>query len=163
MYHQIGRLWVSEARYSIEISRVPAGNWVMVEGIDLTITKTATITQLTGCEDVNLSSCVHTVVSCDHAVVSCDHAVVPCDHAVVSCDHTYLYSVCVCAPGAPYYCVILPVPPSLPGPDLSSPQVQHTVSNQDRSGAGEPLRTAQDAGRSEESQQVIPPPRYQGM
>ena len=184
---------------------MPAGNWVMVEGIDLTITKTATITQLTGCEDVNLSSCVHTVVpcdravvSCDHAVVSCDHtmvscdcavvscdravvscdlavvscdravvscdrAVVPCDRAVVSCDHTYLYSVCVRTPGAPYYCVILPVPPSLPGPDLPSPQVQHTVSNQDRSGTGEPLRTAQDAGRSEESQQVIPPPRYQGM
>ena len=61
MYHQIGRLWVSEARYSIEISRVPAGNWVMVEGIDLTITKTATITQLTGCEDVN-PSCVHSGV-----------------------------------------------------------------------------------------------------
>ena len=56
---QIGRLWISEARYSIEISRVPAGNWVMVEGIDLTITKTATITELTGCEDVSMQ--------CDHA------------------------------------------------------------------------------------------------
>ena len=95
MYHQIGRLWVSEARYSIEISRVPAGNWVMVEGIDLTITKTATITQLTGCEDVNLS-CVHTVVSCDHAVVSCDHTVVSCDHTVVSCDLQWCHTVVSC-------------------------------------------------------------------
>lgn len=51
---QVGRLWVSEARYSIEINRVPAGNWVMVEGIDQTITKTATITQLTGCEDAQI-------------------------------------------------------------------------------------------------------------
>ena len=73
MHHQVGRLWVSEARYSIEISRVPAGNWVMVEGIDLTITKTATITQLTGCEDVSLT-CVHTVGSCDHTVGSSDHS-----------------------------------------------------------------------------------------
>ena len=41
---QVGRLWISEARYAIEINRVPAGNWVMVEGIDQTITKTATVT-----------------------------------------------------------------------------------------------------------------------
>ena len=39
-------------RYKIEISRVPAGNWILVEGIDQTITKTATITQLNGCEEV---------------------------------------------------------------------------------------------------------------
>lgn len=49
---QVGRLWVSEARYSIEISRAPAGSWVLVEGIDFTITKTATVTQLSGVEDV---------------------------------------------------------------------------------------------------------------
>ena len=40
------------SRYTIEISRVPAGNWILVEGIDQTITKTATVTQITGCEDV---------------------------------------------------------------------------------------------------------------
>ena len=90
VYHQIGRLWVSEARYSIEISRVPAGNWVMVEGIDLTITKTATITQLTGCEDVNLVLCAlqwcHVIVQWCHVcitVVSCDRAVVSCDSGVM--------------------------------------------------------------------------------
>ena len=49
---QIGRLWVTEARYKIEISRVPAGNLVLIEGVDQTITKTGTLTQLSGCEDV---------------------------------------------------------------------------------------------------------------
>ena len=33
---------------------MPAGNWVLMEGVDETITKTATITQLSGCEDVSL-------------------------------------------------------------------------------------------------------------
>ena len=32
---------------------MPAGNWVLIEGVDRTITKTATITQLSGCEDVS--------------------------------------------------------------------------------------------------------------
>ena len=50
---QIGHLWISEARYRVEVSRVPAGNWVLIEGVDRTITKTATITQLSGCEDVS--------------------------------------------------------------------------------------------------------------
>ena len=44
---------MSEARYTVEINRVPAGNWVLVENIDQTITKTATVTQLAGCEDVS--------------------------------------------------------------------------------------------------------------
>ncbi|XP_067121721.1 116 kDa U5 small nuclear ribonucleoprotein component [Centruroides vittatus] len=38
-----GRLWIYEARYKIEVSRVPAGNWVLIEGIDQPIVKTATI------------------------------------------------------------------------------------------------------------------------
>ena len=40
-------------RYSVEVSRVPAGNFVLIEGIDATITKTATVTQLSGSEDVS--------------------------------------------------------------------------------------------------------------
>lgn len=36
------------------MNRVPAGNWVLIEGVDQTITKTATITQISGCEDVSL-------------------------------------------------------------------------------------------------------------
>ncbi|GFX03760.1 116 kDa U5 small nuclear ribonucleoprotein component [Trichonephila clavipes] len=39
----VGRLWISEARYKIEVNRVPAGNWVLIEGIDQPIVKTATI------------------------------------------------------------------------------------------------------------------------
>ena len=81
---QVGRLWISEARYTllpsfstpslslrytIEISRAPAGNFILIEGtecllscdchvtlfhtgIGATITKTATVTQTTGCEEV---------------------------------------------------------------------------------------------------------------
>ena len=51
-HFQVGRLWISEARYTVELNRVPAGNWILVEGIDQTITKTATVTQMSGCEDV---------------------------------------------------------------------------------------------------------------
>ncbi len=31
-------------RYFIEVDRVPAGNWVLLEGVDSAIVKTATIT-----------------------------------------------------------------------------------------------------------------------
>ncbi|XP_070565157.1 116 kDa U5 small nuclear ribonucleoprotein component-like [Ptychodera flava] len=48
---QVGRLWISEARYKIEVNRVPAGNWVLIEGIDQPITKTATITEPRGNEE----------------------------------------------------------------------------------------------------------------
>jgi U5 small nuclear ribonucleoprotein component len=51
---QVGRLWISEARYTIEISRAPAGNFVLIEGIDTNITKTATVTQLTGNEEAQI-------------------------------------------------------------------------------------------------------------
>jgi len=40
----VQKLYVSEARYKIEVNRVPAGNWVLIEGIDAAIVKTATIT-----------------------------------------------------------------------------------------------------------------------
>lgn len=42
----VGRLWIYEARYKVEVSRVPAGNWVLIEGIDQPIVKTSTITDL---------------------------------------------------------------------------------------------------------------------
>ena len=48
----VGRLWISEARYKVEINRVPAGNWVLIEGIDEPIVKTATITQVKDTEEV---------------------------------------------------------------------------------------------------------------
>ncbi|EFN86176.1 116 kDa U5 small nuclear ribonucleoprotein component [Harpegnathos saltator] len=50
----VGRLWISEARYSIELSRVPAGNWVLIEGIDRPIVKTSTITDLDNSEELHI-------------------------------------------------------------------------------------------------------------
>ena len=50
----VGRLWVSEARYNIELSMVPAGNWVLIEGIDRSIVKTSTITDLVESDDLHI-------------------------------------------------------------------------------------------------------------
>jgi len=49
---RVGRLWIYEARYKIEVNRVPAGNWVLIEGIDQPIVKTSTITDLQGNEEL---------------------------------------------------------------------------------------------------------------
>jgi U5 small nuclear ribonucleoprotein component len=38
--------WIAEARYNIPTSGVPAGNWVLLGGVDNSINKTATIVQL---------------------------------------------------------------------------------------------------------------------
>lgn len=48
----VGRLWISEARYKVEVNRVPAGNWVLIEGVDEPIVKTATITESRGLDEV---------------------------------------------------------------------------------------------------------------
>ncbi|KAF0989657.1 hypothetical protein HZS_2562 [Henneguya salminicola] len=48
---KVGRLFIAEARYNIEIRCVPAGNWVLIEGIDESIVKTATLVGLSGCEN----------------------------------------------------------------------------------------------------------------
>ncbi|VDO92428.1 unnamed protein product [Soboliphyme baturini] len=48
----VGRLWICEARYNIEVNRVPAGNWVLIEGIDQPVVKTSTITDVSLNEDV---------------------------------------------------------------------------------------------------------------
>lgn len=39
----VGRLWIYESRYNIEVNRVPAGNWVLIEGVDQPVVKTSTI------------------------------------------------------------------------------------------------------------------------
>lgn len=43
------------SRYHIEVNRVPAGNWVLIEGVDQPIVKTATITEPRGNEEVRVS------------------------------------------------------------------------------------------------------------
>lgn len=42
-YCQVGRIWIYNARYKIEVNRIPAGNWVLIEGIEQSIVKTSTI------------------------------------------------------------------------------------------------------------------------
>ena len=42
------------SRYHIEVNRVPAGNWVLIEGVDQPIVKTATITEPRGNEEVRV-------------------------------------------------------------------------------------------------------------
>ena len=49
---QVGRLWIYEARYKVELNRVPAGNWVLIEGIDQCIVKTSTITEASNGEEL---------------------------------------------------------------------------------------------------------------
>uniref|UniRef100_A0A8R1DRL3 Tr-type G domain-containing protein n=1 Tax=Caenorhabditis japonica TaxID=281687 RepID=A0A8R1DRL3_CAEJA len=66
----VGRLFVHVARYQIEVSVVPAGCWVLIEGIDQPIVKTATIAELQYDDDVyifrplkfNTRSCVKLAV-----------------------------------------------------------------------------------------------------
>jgi len=48
----LGRLWIYEARYKIEVNRVPAGCWVLMEGIDQPVVKTCTITDMQGDEEL---------------------------------------------------------------------------------------------------------------
>ncbi|XP_031423145.1 116 kDa U5 small nuclear ribonucleoprotein component [Clupea harengus] len=50
----VGRLWISVARYQIEVNRVPAGNWILIEGCDQPIVKTATITEPRGNEEAQI-------------------------------------------------------------------------------------------------------------
>ena len=42
-------------RYKIEVNRVPAGNWVLIEGIDQPIVKTATLTEASGNDEVRVT------------------------------------------------------------------------------------------------------------
>ena len=39
----VSAVWVYQARYRIPLTKAPAGNWVLLEGVDATITKTATV------------------------------------------------------------------------------------------------------------------------
>uniref|UniRef100_A0A0G4G840 Tr-type G domain-containing protein n=1 Tax=Chromera velia CCMP2878 TaxID=1169474 RepID=A0A0G4G840_9ALVE len=41
---EVDRLWVYEGRYRVEVSAVPAGNWVLIGGVDSVVSKTSTIT-----------------------------------------------------------------------------------------------------------------------
>lgn len=47
----VASISVGQGRYRVELSRVRAGNWVLLEGVDAPINKTATITTVKGNED----------------------------------------------------------------------------------------------------------------
>ncbi|CAL9755402.1 unnamed protein product [Musa acuminata subsp. burmannicoides] len=49
---EVTKLWVYQARYRIPISKAPAGSWVLIEGVDASIMKTATLCPLYMDEDV---------------------------------------------------------------------------------------------------------------
>lgn len=46
LVRDVSHLWVYQSRYRIEVDEVPAGNWVLIGGVDPLIRKTATITDM---------------------------------------------------------------------------------------------------------------------
>lgn len=52
---EVTRLWVMQGgRYKVEVNRVTAGNWALIEGLDAGIEKTATVTSLIGAENASI-------------------------------------------------------------------------------------------------------------
>lgn len=51
---EIQNLWIYEGRYRVEVSHVPAGNWVLIGGIEGSIKKTSTITTASNEEEVEI-------------------------------------------------------------------------------------------------------------
>ncbi|CAG8516877.1 5124_t:CDS:10 [Paraglomus occultum] len=49
---EVSNVWIFESRYRIEVDGAPAGNWVLLEGVDNSIVKTATITDKIVDEDL---------------------------------------------------------------------------------------------------------------
>lgn len=43
---EVTKMWIFNSRYRIEVSEATAGNWVLLEGVDASIIKTATITSI---------------------------------------------------------------------------------------------------------------------
>ncbi|KAL6504389.1 hypothetical protein OROGR_026312 [Orobanche gracilis] len=51
---EVTKLWVYQARYRIPISKASPGSWVLVEGVDASIMKTATLCNLECDDDVHI-------------------------------------------------------------------------------------------------------------
>ncbi|KAK9757693.1 hypothetical protein RND81_01G179800 [Saponaria officinalis] len=49
---EVTKLWVYQARYRIPISKAPPGSWVLIEGVDASIMKTATLSNVNYSDDV---------------------------------------------------------------------------------------------------------------
>jgi len=51
---EVQNLWIYEGRYRVEVSHVPAGNWVLIGGIESSIKKCSTITTASNEEEVEI-------------------------------------------------------------------------------------------------------------
>jgi U5 small nuclear ribonucleoprotein component len=51
---EVQNLWIYEGRYRVEVSHVPAGNWVLIGGIEGSIKKASTITTASNDEEVEI-------------------------------------------------------------------------------------------------------------
>lgn len=49
---EVTKLWVYQARYRIPVNKAPPGSWVLIEGVDASIMKTATLCDVEYDEDV---------------------------------------------------------------------------------------------------------------
>lgn len=46
---EVTKIWIFQARYRIEVNRVTAGNWCLLEGVEGSISKTATVRMSSAC------------------------------------------------------------------------------------------------------------------
>jgi U5 small nuclear ribonucleoprotein component len=51
---EVANLWIYEGRYRVEVSHVPAGNWVLIGGIESSVKKNCTITTVSNDEEVEI-------------------------------------------------------------------------------------------------------------
>merc|ERR1740130_2184386 len=51
---EVQNLWIYEGRYRVDVSHVPAGNWVLIGGIESSIKKSSTITTASNDEEVEI-------------------------------------------------------------------------------------------------------------
>lgn len=65
----VGRLWIWNARYKMQVSHIGAGNWVLIEGADSNVVKTATIVSMEDGGKEAESACVFKPLQFDNSAV----------------------------------------------------------------------------------------------
>jgi hypothetical protein len=66
---EVTGVYINETRYRIEVTQVPAGNWVLLEGVDQSIAKTATITTSVGNESAHIFKPLRHVTQHTHTTI----------------------------------------------------------------------------------------------
>lgn len=51
---EIKNLWIYQSRYRIEVNEIPAGNWVLIGGVDSSISKTSTVSNIENCDEIEI-------------------------------------------------------------------------------------------------------------